>query len=129
MEKNPVAQIGTLGTMAARGVTRDVTRILGKPYGFGDMIAKMIPLTPGIKLQEAIDDSDELKALIKENDEAAEVIDLALKLEGCARSIGKHAAGVVTPQMIFMNLLHYILILKPTLWPHSWICTMLKMLD
>ena len=40
------------------------------------MIAKMIPLTPGIKLQEAIDDSDELKALIKENDEAAEVIDL-----------------------------------------------------
>jgi len=42
-----VAQIGTLGTMAARGVTRDVTRILGKPYGFGDMIAKMIPLTPG----------------------------------------------------------------------------------
>ena len=90
-----VAQIGTLGTMAARGVTRDVTRILGKPYGFGDMIAKMIPLTPGIKLQEALDDSDELKALIKENDEAAEVIDLALKLEGCARSIGKHAAGVV----------------------------------
>ena len=55
----------------------------------------MIPLTPGMKLQEAIDDSDELKALIKENDEAAEVIDLALKLEGCARSIGKHAAGVV----------------------------------
>ena len=90
-----VAQIGTLGTMAARGVTRDVTRILGKPYGFGDMIAKMIPLTPGIKLNEAINDSDEMKSLIKENDEAAEVIDLALKLEGCARSIGKHAAGVV----------------------------------
>ena len=55
-----VAQIGTLGTMAARGVTRDVTRILGKPYGFGDMIAKMIPLTPGIKLTEAIDESPEI---------------------------------------------------------------------
>ena len=90
-----VAQIGTLGTMAARGVTRDVTRILGKPYGFGDMIAKMIPLTPGIKLSEAIDESPELKQLRKDNEEAAEVLELSLKLEGCARSIGKHAAGVV----------------------------------
>ena len=92
---NSVAQIGTLGTMAARGVTRDVTRILGKPYGFGDNIAKMIPLTPGIKLQDAINDSAELADLIKANDEVAEVLDLALKLEGCARSVGKHAAGVV----------------------------------
>ena len=90
-----VAQIGTLGTMAARGVTRDVTRILGKPYGFGDMIAKMIPLTPGIKLTEAINESPELQQIRKENEEAAEVLDLSLKLEGCARSIGKHAAGVV----------------------------------
>ena len=90
-----VAQIGTLGTMAARGVTRDVTRILGKPYGFGDMIAKMIPLTPGIKLTEAIDESAELQQLRKDNEEAAEVLELSLKLEGCARSIGKHAAGVV----------------------------------
>ena len=71
--------------MAARGVTRDVTRILGKPYGFGDMIAKMIPLTPGIKLKDAIEDSEELQNLQKENEEAAEVLELALKLEGCAR--------------------------------------------
>ena len=90
-----VAQIGTLGTMAARGVTRDVTRILGKPYGFGDMIAKMIPLTPGIKLNDAINESPELQAIRKDNEEAAEVLELSLKLEGCARSIGKHAAGVV----------------------------------
>ncbi|RPG44920.1 MAG: DNA polymerase III subunit alpha [Gammaproteobacteria bacterium TMED112] len=90
-----VAQIGTLGTMAARGVTRDVTRILGKPYGFGDMIAKMIPLTPGIKLKEAIDGSPELQQIKEDNEEATEVLDLSLKLEGCARSIGKHAAGVV----------------------------------
>ena len=93
--KNSVAQIGTLGTMAARGVTRDVTRILGKPYGFGDMIAKMIPLTPGIKLKDAIEDSAELQTAKEQNEEAAEVLELALKLEGCARSIGKHAAGVV----------------------------------
>ena len=86
-------------------------------------------LTPGIKLQEAIDDSDELKALIKENDEAAEVIDLALKLEGCARSIGKHAAGVVIAPDDIHEFTPLHLILKPTLWPHSWICTMLKMLD
>ena len=92
--KNSVAQIGTLGTMAARGVTRDVTRILGKPYGFGDMIAKMIPLTPGIKLKDAIEDSAELQTAKEQNEEAAEVLELALKLEGCARSIGKHAAGV-----------------------------------
>ena len=93
--ENSVAQIGTLGTMAARGVTRDVTRILGKPYGFGDMIAKMIPLTPGIKLQDAIEESPELKHLQADNEEAAEVLELSLKLEGSARSIGKHAAGVV----------------------------------
>ena len=93
--ENSVAQIGTLGTMAARGVTRDVTRILGKPYGFGDMIAKMIPLTPGIKLQDAIEESPELKQLQADNEEAAEVLELSLKLEGSARSIGKHAAGVV----------------------------------
>ena len=93
--ENSVAQIGTLGTMAARGVTRDVTRILGKPYGFGDMIAKMIPLTPGIKLQDAIEESPELKQLQTDNEEAAEVLELSLKLEGSARSIGKHAAGVV----------------------------------
>ena len=93
--ENSVAQIGTLGTMAARGVTRDVTRILGKPYGFGDMIAKMIPLTPGIKLQDAIEESPELRQLQADNEEAAEVLELSLKLEGSARSIGKHAAGVV----------------------------------
>ena len=59
------------------------------------MIAKMIPLTPGIKLTEAIDQSPELQQIRTENEEAAEVLDLSLKLEGCARSIGKHAAGVV----------------------------------
>ena len=63
--------------MAARGVTRDVTRILGKPYGFGDMIAKMIPLTPGIKLQDAIEESPELKQLQADNEEAAEVLELS----------------------------------------------------
>tara|TARA_B100002052_G_scaffold130521_1_gene119803 strand:- start:3152 stop:6589 length:3438 start_codon:yes stop_codon:yes gene_type:complete len=104
--ENSVAQIGTTGTMAARGVIRDVTRILGKPYGFGDMLANMIPLTPGIKLGQVLNvdedqkastenQSPELQELRKTNEEAAEVLDLSLKLEGCARSIGKHAAGVV----------------------------------
>ena len=104
--ENSVAQIGTTGTMAARGVIRDVTRILGKPYGFGDMLANMIPLTPGIKLGQVMNvegdpkastesQSLELQELRKTNEEAAEVLDLSLKLEGCARSIGKHAAGVV----------------------------------
>ena len=55
----------------------------------------MIPLTPGIKLQDAIEESPELKHLQADNEEAAEVLELSLKLEGSARSIGKHAAGVV----------------------------------
>ena len=55
----------------------------------------MIPLTPGIKLQDAIEESPELKQLQADNEEAAEVLELSLKLEGSARSIGKHAAGVV----------------------------------
>jgi len=104
--ENSVAQIGTIGTMAARGVIRDVTRILNKPYGFGDMLANMIPLTPGIKLGQVLNvdkdpsaskenQSTELQNLKEQDEAAAEVLDLALKLEGCARSIGKHAAGVV----------------------------------
>ena len=92
--KNSVAQISTRGTMAARAVVRDVVRVLGKSYGFGDKLAKAIPEIPGISLKQAYKEK-EFKELIDSSDESREVFDMALKLEGLSRSVGTHAAGVV----------------------------------
>ncbi len=92
--KKSVAQISTRGTMAARAVLRDVVRVLGKPYGFGDRLAKAIPDVLNISLSEAYKDKD-FKELINSSEEAKEVFDMALKLEGLSRSVGTHAAGVV----------------------------------
>ena len=80
--------------MAARAVLRDVVRVLGKPYGFGDRLAKAIPDVIGISLEEAYKDK-QFKEIIDESDESKEVFDMALKLEGLSRSVGTHAAGVV----------------------------------
>ena len=92
--KDSVAQISTRGTMAARAVLRDVVRVLGKPYGFGDRLAKAIPDVLGISLEEAYQEK-QFKETIDESDESKEVFDMALKLEGLSRSVGTHAAGVV----------------------------------
>ena len=92
--KDSVAQISTRGTMAARAVLRDVVRVLGKPYGFGDRLAKAIPDVLGISLDEAYKEK-QFKETIEESDESREVFDMALKLEGLSRSVGTHAAGVV----------------------------------
>ena len=92
--KDSVAQISTRGTMAARAVLRDVVRVLGKPYGFGDRLAKAIPDVLGINLEEAYEEK-QFKETIEESDESKEVFDMALKLEGLSRSVGTHAAGVV----------------------------------
>ena len=92
--KNSVAQISTRGTMAARAVVRDVVRVLGKSYGFGDKLAKAIPEIPGISLKQAYKEK-EFKELIDSSNESREVFDMALKLEGLSRSVGTHAAGVV----------------------------------
>ncbi len=80
--------------MAARAVLRDVVRVLGKPYGFGDRLAKAIPDVLGISLDEAYKEK-QFKETIEESDESREVFDMALKLEGLSRSVGTHAAGVV----------------------------------
>src|SRR3990167_3226569 len=93
-----VAQIGTFGTMMARGAVRDVARALGFEYAVGDKISKMIPLgSQGfpMTLERALEMVVELKALYKNDKEAKEIIDLAKKIEGCARHISVHAAGVV----------------------------------
>jgi len=93
-----VAQIGTFGTMAARGSIRDVTRALGYNYSLGDEIAKKIPLgSQGFKMtiDRALEESDELTAMYKDDPKVREVVDMAKKVEGCARHISVHAAGVV----------------------------------
>ena len=90
-----VSQIVTFGTMAARAVVKDVTRALGKPYGLGERISKMIPFVPGMTLDRAIKEQPIFKQTIKNDPEVSEVLDLAFKLEGIARNVGKHAGGIV----------------------------------
>jgi len=93
-----VAQIGTFGTMAARGSVRDIARALGHPYNTGDQIAKLIPMgSQGfpMTIDRALEITPELKDLYKKEKDAKEIIDMAKKIEGNARHISIHAAGVV----------------------------------
>lgn len=93
-----VAQIGTFGTMMARGAVRDVTRALGFSYALGDKIAKLIPLGAQgfpMTIDRAMKENSELKKLYEEDSETKSVIDMAKKIEGNARHISVHAAGVV----------------------------------
>ena len=93
-----VAQIGTFGTMMARGAVRDVARALGKPYITGDKISRLIPLGAQgfpMTIDYAMKITPELKEMYKKESEVKEIIDLAKKLEGCVRHISVHAAGVV----------------------------------
>ncbi|MBF0193259.1 MAG: DNA polymerase III subunit alpha [Magnetococcales bacterium] len=90
-----VAQIITFGTLQSKIVIRDVGRVLQLPYGQVDGIAKLVPNVIGITLKKAIDEEERLNKLIQEDREVAELIDLALTLEGLPRSCGTHAAGVV----------------------------------
>ena len=93
--REKVAQIITYGTMAAKAVVRDVGRVLGHPYGFVDQIAKLVPFELGMTLPKAIEQEEELKRRYEEDDDVRELLDLALKLEGTIRNVGKHAGGVV----------------------------------
>ena len=93
-----VAQIGTFGTMAARGAVRDIARALGHPYNIGDKIAKLIPIgSQGfpMTINRAMEIEPELAKMYKTEAETKEIIDTAKKIEGCARHISVHAAGVV----------------------------------
>ena len=96
--KNHVAQIGTFGTMMARGSVRDVTRALGKPYELGDRISKLIPMgSQGfpMTIDQALSITPELAEIYKKESEVKEIIDIAKKIEGGARHVSVHAAGVV----------------------------------
>ncbi len=93
-----VAQIGTFGTMMARGAVRDVARALGKSYETGDKIAKLIPMgSQGfpMTIDHAMELEPELKNVYQQNSEAREILDIAKKLEGTVRHVSVHAAGVV----------------------------------
>jgi len=96
--KEKVAQIGTFGTMMARGAVRDVARALGYPYNIGDRISKMIPMgSQGMPMtiDHAMEIVPELRGAYKDEKDTKKIIDLAKKLEGCVRHISVHAAGVV----------------------------------
>lgn len=90
-----VSQIITFGTMAAKAVVRDVARVQGKPYGLADKLSKLIPFEVGMTLNKAMEDSEDLRAFVNENDEVSEIMDMAYKLEGVVRNVGRHAGGVV----------------------------------
>lgn len=99
--RQAVSQIATFGTMAAKGAIRDVARVLGKSYGLADRISKMVPTKPlGVDLKQAIELEPQLKDIVTnpanpDNDDASEIWEMALKLEGITRNTGKHAGGVV----------------------------------
>jgi DNA polymerase-3 subunit alpha len=93
--RESVSQIITYGSMAARAVVRDVGRVLAYPYGMVDKIAKLIPFELGITLEKAIHQEEELQQRYENEDDIKVLIDLAKKLEGLVRNVGKHAGGVV----------------------------------
>ncbi|MEL0166870.1 MAG: DNA polymerase III subunit alpha [Pseudomonadaceae bacterium] len=93
--RNAVSQIITFGTMAAKAVVRDVARVQGKSYGLADKLSKMIPFEVGMTLTKAYEQEEMLRDFLANDEEGQEIWDMALKLEGITRNVGKHAGGVV----------------------------------
>ena len=96
--KDRVVQIVTFGTLAARGVIRDVGRVMDLPYAFVDSIAKMIPKEPNITIAKALEMNPELKKAYETDEQVKNVIDMSKRLEGLPRHSSMHAAGVVISQ-------------------------------
>ena len=96
--KDRVVQIVTFGTLQARGVLRDVGRVMDLPYAFVDSIAKMIPKELNITLDRSLTMNQELKKLYEEDPQVKELIDMSKRLEGLPRHTSMHAAGVVISQ-------------------------------
>ncbi len=93
--RDAVSQIITFGTMAAKAVVRDVARVQGKPYGLADKLSKMIPFEVGMTLSKAMEQEQVLRDFVEQNEDVAEIMEMAYKLEGITRNVGKHAGGVV----------------------------------
>ncbi len=95
--KDRVVQIVTFGTMAAKGVIRDVGRVMDLPYSFVDSIAKMIPneQNQGVPIKKALEMNPEFRKIYNEDEQVHTLIDMSLRLEGLPRHTSMHAAGVV----------------------------------
>ena len=93
-----VVQIVTFGTLAARGVIRDVGRVMDLPYAFVDSIAKMVPQELNITLDKALAANGEFHKLYQEDEQVQELVDMSKRLEGLPRHTSMHAAGVVISQ-------------------------------
>lgn len=96
--KECVTQIVTFGTLAARGVIRDVGRVMDIPYAFVDSIAKNIPTELGITIKKALQMNPELRKMYEEDETVTKLIDMSMRLEGLPRHTSTHAAGVVISQ-------------------------------
>ncbi len=93
--RDAVSQIITYGTMAAKAVVRDVARVQGKPFGLADRLSKLIPFEVGMTLNKAWEQEEQLREFVDNSEEAQEIMEMAYKLEGVTRNVGKHAGGVV----------------------------------
>src|SRR6185312_9368389 len=95
--RDHVAQIITFGTLQAKAVVRDVGRVLQMPYGQVDRISKLVPANPAnpVTLAQALDIEPQLKAMRDADENVAELIAIAQKLEGLFRHASTHAAGIV----------------------------------
>ena len=96
--KDCVTQIVTFGTLAARGVIRDVGRVMDLPYNFVDTIAKNIPTELGITIDKALEKNPELRRMYESDESIRKLIDMSKRLEGLPRHTSMHAAGVVISQ-------------------------------
>jgi DNA polymerase-3 subunit alpha len=101
--KENVCQIITFGTMGARGVVRDVGRVMKVPYAEADRIAKLIPDVPGTSLSESLEKVPELKTLINNRSEYRKLMAYCLTLEGLSRHAGTHAAGIIITPTPLLN--------------------------
>ena len=99
--KGSVGQIVTFGTMAAKAVIRDVTRVHGKPYALGERIIRDIPDRLNVSLAEVLQERPELSRNMQSDDDVRQIFDRALKLEGIVRNISRHPGGtVITPERL-----------------------------
>ncbi len=105
--RDAVSQIITFGKMAAKAVVRDVARVQGKPYGLADRLSKMIPADIGMTLKKAAEEQDILRDFLSENDEAQEIWDMAVQLEGITRNAGKHAGELLLHRQSSQIFLRY----------------------
>ena len=96
--KEQVVQIVTFGTLAAKGVIRDVGRVLDLPYSLCDSIAKMVPNDLNMTIETALKMNPELRSMYETNEQVKYLIDMSLRLEGLPRHTSMHAAGVVISQ-------------------------------